>query len=204
MLTHELFLDVDGVFADYEGEYKRLTGGDPSEKGKVKYQRFRQFPHFYRFLPLMPDAMKLWNFVKQFNPYFLTAMSNYLQTSREDKEQWLSQHFHVHGPKVIIVAYPHDKYKHSGPGKILVDDNAKNCDEWVRAGGIAIHHKTVDDTIRRLKVLYGHSETTHVVETLQAIQDTPNVFEAFQSLPGRLETDCPNVVETLNTLNEMD
>ena len=203
-MKYELVLDCDGVVADYEGEYRRLTGADPSEKGKLKAMRFRQMPHFYRNLPLLPDAMKLWAYAKPLNPVFLTAMSNFQMTSREDKEQWLHQHFGVSGKQVIIVAYPHDKYKHAAPNKILVDDNAKNCDEWVRAGGIAIHHKSVDDTIRRLKVLYGHSEATHVVETFQAIQDTPNVIEAFQSLPGRLETDCPNVVEALNILNQID
>jgi 5'(3')-deoxyribonucleotidase len=196
----ELMLDVDGCVADYEGEYKRLTGADPSEKGKIKAMRFRQMPHFYRNLPLCPDAMKLWAYVKQFNPTFLTAMSNFQMTSREDKEQWLEQHFHVTGHRVIIVAYPHDKYKYAGPNKVLVDDSAKNCDEWVRAGGIAIHHKSVDDTIRRLKVLFGHSEASHVVETFQAMQDTPNVIETFQALETPTAT---NVAEAFDCLWKM-
>jgi hypothetical protein len=148
--------------------------------------------------------MKLWNFVKQYDPSFLTAMSNFQMTSREDKELWLAQHFNVHGSKVVIVNLPTDKYKYSGPGKILVDDSDKNCWQWEHAGGTAIHHKTVDDTIRRLKALYGHSEATHVVETLQTIQDIPNVIEAFQGLPGRLESDCRNVIQTLTEIEQLD
>lgn len=205
MQQYELNLDVDGVFADYEGEYKRLTGGDPAEKGKVKAIRFRQFPHFYRNLPLLPDAMKLWHFAKPYNPRFLTAMSNYQPSSREDKHQWLHQYFGVSGPQVLVINNPHDKYKHcTGKHCILVDDNKQNCWEWEHAGGIAIHHVTVDDTIRRLKVLFGHSEALHVTETFHAIQDTPNLIETFQELPGLSTSDCENVVETLNRLNEMD
>lgn len=203
-MNYELNLDVDGVFADYEGEYKRLTGGDPSEKGKIKAMRFRNFPHFYRNLPLMPDAMKLWTYCKPLNPNFLTAHSNYLPSSTEDKKQWLEQHFHVTGHRVIVVPYPTDKPKYAGPNKILVDDNAKTCWAWEHAGGIAIHHVSVDDTIRRLKVIYGHSEATHVIETLEAIHDTQNVVEAFQELPGRLETDCPNVIKALSEIEQMD
>jgi 5'(3')-deoxyribonucleotidase len=199
-MHYELYLDVDGVFADYEGEYRRLTGGDPSEKGKIKAQRFRQMPHFYRNLPLMPDAMKLWTFAKVYNPFFLTAMSNFQMTSREDKHQWLHQHFNVSGERAIVVGYPHDKYKYAGPNKVLVDDLAKNCDEWVRAGGIAIHHKSVDDTIRRLKALFGHSEASHVVETFQAMQDTPNVIETFQALETPTAT---NVAEAFDCLWKM-
>lgn len=197
----EFYLDLDGVFADYEGEYRRLTGGDPSEKGKDKARRFRTFPHFYRDLPLLPNAMKLWNFVKEYHPSFLSAASNYMKTSREDKEQWVHQHFGVpKGPRVIICAYPQDKWKHSGPNKILIDDKKSNCEDWVRAGGIAIHHKSVDDTIQQIKALLGHSEAHHVVETFQAMKDTPNVIETFQALEP---STTANVTEAFDTLWKM-
>jgi ribulose bisphosphate carboxylase small subunit len=183
----KIYLDVDGVFADYEGDYKRLTGGDPSEKGKIKFQRFRNFPHFYRNLPLLPDAMKLWMFVKAFNPSFLTAASNFVKTSKEDKEQWIHQHFGVQGERVIVVNYPNDKWKHATPGAVLVDDNQKNCDQWVHAGGTAIHHVSADDTIRKLRALLGHHDTVHVVET----------FDQLKNMPV-----CGNVVEALTDLND--
>lgn len=189
MQQFEIYLDSDGVLADYEGEYKRLTGGDPAEKGKVKAMRFRQFPRFYANLPLMPDAMKLWNYCKPFDHYVLTASSNYTCTSKEDKQHWFRQHFNFGGDHLIVVAYPHDKYKYAGKGKILVDDNAKNCAEWEKAGGIAIHHISVEDTIRRLKVLYGHFEATHVVETFQAMAETPNLVETFQQMSEAPTTD---------------
>jgi 5'(3')-deoxyribonucleotidase len=198
----EIWMDADGVVADYEGDYKRRTGGDPSEKGKGKAMRFKNFPHFYAELPLMPDARKLWNFCKHLDPdlHILTACSNYLPTSREDKQHWFRKNFNFGGDHLIITAYPHDKYKHAAKNRILVDDSAKNCDEWVRAGGIAIHHKSVDDTIRRLKALFGHSEASHVVETFQAMQDTPNVIETFQALETPTAT---NVAEAFDCLWKM-
>jgi hypothetical protein len=174
----DLLFDVDGVFADYSGEYRRLSGADPAEKGKLKAQRFRQMPHFYRNLPLLPNAMKLWNFGVSFcqehklnPPKFLTASSNYQSTSKEDKHQWIGQHFHVHGEeRVIVVRMPTDKWKYAGPGRILVDDTLKNCHELV-----------------------GHNPTKHVVEAFMRLEglETPvtaNLVETFGQIWKMIET----------------
>jgi 5'(3')-deoxyribonucleotidase len=200
-ILDDLYLDLDGVFADYEGEYKRLTGGDPSEKGKNKFNRFRNFPHFYRDLPLLPNAMKLWNFVKQYHPKFLSAASNYLKTSREDKELWVHQYFDIpKGPRVIICNYPQDKWKYAKPGAVLIDDKKQNCEDWVRAGGIAIHHKTVDETIRQLQILMKHHDAAHVVEALTHVE-TSNVVEAFEHIQDA--PPVPNVTEAFDSLWKM-
>jgi len=186
--TPELFFDLDGVLADYEGEYRRLTGGDPSEKGGVKAKRFKDHPHFYRHLPLLPGAMKMWNFALPYHPKILSAQSNYVKASRQDKHEWVEEHLHLSGPRVVVVNYPNDKYKHCKPGAILVDDNAKNCEEWEKAGGVAIRHHDVDKTIKRLKELLGHVDTTHVHEAFDELQKPvtcDNLAEAFEELIDR-------------------
>jgi 5'(3')-deoxyribonucleotidase len=198
-MKFSLWIDSDGVLASYEEMYKKL-GGDLLEKGKVKAMRFKSMPHFFATLPLCPDARKLWNFCKSLDPdfYVLTAASNYSPTSREDKEHWYRKNFNFGGSHLVITAYPTDKQKYAGPNKILVDDNPKNCSEWERAGGIAIEHKTVDNTINQLKALYGHGEAFHAVEAVQPTYETPNLIEAFQRLP------TSNVVETINNINDLD
>ena len=83
----------------------------------------------------------------------LSAKSNYLKTSYEDKIEWVKEHLHMTGPKVHVVAYPTDKQKLCKPGDVLIDDNAKNCSEWTHAGGIAILHTSATSTIHQLKAL---------------------------------------------------
>jgi 5'(3')-deoxyribonucleotidase len=136
----------------------------------------------------MPDAMKLWNFLKPYEPHILSAASNYLPASKQDKIEWVAQQLHLTGKKVIVVDYPNQKWRHCTPGAILIDDNTKNCAEWTKAGGIAILHKSVDDTIRKLKALLNHVDTHHV-------------HEAFEQLKAQTqEPVCENVIETFDEL----
>lgn len=147
-----LYLDMDGVFADYAGQYDKLTGGNAAtDKGKTRMERLKPFPHFYKDLPLCAGAMELWHFVKPYNPTFLSAASNFVVHSRDDKKAWVEEHFGVSGNRVIVVDYPADKKKYAHPGDILIDDSAQNCADWTKAGGIAIHHTSIASTISQLK-----------------------------------------------------
>jgi hypothetical protein len=185
--TTKLFLDLDGVLADCADEYHRLTGGDNSDKGKVRLERLKPFPHFYRHLPLMHDAMTLWNFVAPFHPSILSAQSNFVPASRQDKIEWVAEHFHLTDPtRVIIVEYPNEKYKHCTPGAILIDDSEKNCAEWERAKGIAILHKNAAETIAKLKpILNTAAHVREAFEQLIAEPDCANVLESFDELIDR-------------------
>lgn len=212
----ELFVDQDGVLADYDSDYHRLTGGEPGEKGKVKAARFKEHPHFYKNLPLMPDAVKLWNFVKQYDPKILSAKSNWLPFSKQDKIDWMEKHFHLPASRVIVVDYPNQKPRHCTPGAILIDDNQKNCDEWKAAGGVVILHKNADDTIRQLKSLI----QSHVSEAFDNIwgcieagqdmdsaelppmthEELAEAFKTFFKPMAPEECECNNLQETFDEL----
>ena len=47
----------------------------------------------------------------------------------------------------------HDKFKWSGPKKILIDDFTRNTIPWEQKGGIAILHTDVNKTVQKLKDL---------------------------------------------------
>lgn len=187
-MSIKIWCDQDGVLADYNKAYREL-GGDPTEKGSVKAKRLKSHPHFYRTLPMMPDALVLWKFLEQYHPSIMTAASNYVPYSREDKIEWLEEHLHLTDPKrITVVNYPQDKQKHCRPGDILIDDNTKNCSEWINAGGVAVIHHNAEQTIRKLKEILGHP-TEHVQEAFQALAETPgtpNLVEAFGQRIGRL------------------
>ena len=187
----KLWVDLDGVMADYEGQYRKL-GGDPEEKGGRKAQRFKrpEFQNFYLHLPLLPDALTLWNFCKKLclenkdldGPNILSAKSNFQRTSYEDKVIWVERHLHTAGPHVVIVNMPNQKWKHCTPGDILIDDNTKNISEWVNAGGVGIIHKNAKKTIEQLIAIL-HTSTTHVQEAHDSDLVTLHVQEAFQNDP---------------------
>jgi len=52
-----------------------------------------------------------------------------------DKVLWAQERF----PDIPVLFGPfsHDKWRHCEPGDILIDDRVSNCEEWIRAGGLA-------------------------------------------------------------------
>lgn len=184
MNTPLVHVDLDGVLASYGEEYRKLFNADPAEKGKIKFTRFKQCPNFYRNLPLMSGALKLWAFLKPYHPSILSAKSNFCPASKPDKIAWVHQHLGLTDPnKIIIVDYPNEKWKHCTPGSILIDDSEKNCKEWEKAGGVAILHTSAEETIKELKKLL-IVDTSHVNETFRlttTIVEVDNLLETFDS-----------------------
>ena len=150
-----IFVDLDGVLADYMKKYMTLGGGrdDNSKRRRVI---LKKDPMFFHDLELMPDAMQLWNYVLPFDPYILSAQSNFVPGSRSQKYAWVETNLNMVGEKVIVVDYPSDKYKYcTSEDDILIDDKAKNCSDWGNAGGRAILHKSSKKTIEELAIILG-------------------------------------------------
>ena len=164
-----IYVDLDGVLADHDGAYKNLTGGDPkSENGKQRRDRLAPFPHFFLNLPLLPGAMELWHFLVPYHPEILTAKSNFVKESGPDKRAWVQHHLGLVGNRVHVTDYPQDKKNYAKAGDILIDDRADNCEEWRKAGGIAIQHHNAGATIAQLqKILHGDDETKKFSEFIQ-------------------------------------
>ena len=112
----------------------------------------------------------------------LSAKSNYLKTSYDDKIEWVSTHLHMTGPKVHIVAYPQDKQKLCKKGDVLIDDNTKNCSEWINAGGTAIIYKDAESCIRKLKALDWSTLTGVVYVDLDGVM--ADYDTAYRALGG--------------------
>ena len=144
----ELFLDLDGVFADFDGHYKALTGVFPWEvHKKVMWKTINSTPTFFLDLPLMKGADRLWEVTKHLNPTFLTgAPSNH--SFREQKHAWVAKTF---GPEWKVIVLPKkDKHLHAHGNAILIDDTEAVIDSWFAKGGLGILHVDVDETIEKL------------------------------------------------------
>ncbi|MGE4062006.1 MAG: hypothetical protein AB7E79_01450 [Rhodospirillaceae bacterium] len=155
----QLFLDCDGVLADFDRAATKILGLRPKEfQHRYGLGRFwgklARTPHFYATLPLMPDAMELFDAVRHLDPIILTGCPRG-GWAEAQKETWVARHFP--GTRVITTMAAR-KREHCTPGDILVDDTLKYRDLWEGAGGTFVHHKSAAGTLaelRRMKVLTG-------------------------------------------------
>lgn len=146
----EVFLDLDGVFADFEGFFFELTNKRIHEVEKRElWKVVNAHPHFFYSLKLMPEAEVLWDYCRQYRPTFLTGMpmSRGPFGGREQKLKWVAEKF---GEEWTVHVVPKkQKQQWSGPNKVLIDDTRSNIDEWTVKGGLAVYHtgdvwKTID------------------------------------------------------------
>lgn len=150
-----LFLDADGVLADFDLAARRLLGMPPKEfiakHGRGAFwKRLAKARNFYGALPQMPDAKVLFDAVKHLKPTILTGLplGNW---AAPQKVEWAAEHF----PGVpIVTCMARDKHKHMHPGDVLVDDREKHRVEYEAAGVVFIHHRNAEDSLRQLAKIY--------------------------------------------------
>jgi len=150
-----LFLDCDGVLADFDAGAKAILGMSPADfqhrHGSGEFwKRLARAPNFYGDLPEMPDAQQLVEAVKHLKPTILTGLP-LGKWAAPQKERWAAEHF----PGVpIITTMARQKHEHMERGDVLVDDRENHRHLWENAGGVFIHHKNAGDTIRQLAAIY--------------------------------------------------
>ena len=153
VMDYKIYCDMDGVLADFESGYEKLTGVDL--KGEFKKGEDFWDPiskagiGFWAGLKWMPDGQKLWDYLKPFDPVLLSAPSRE-QSSRIGKHVWVKQK--IPGTKLIL-RYASQKQELANPESILIDDRQVNIDQWEAAGGIGILHTSTDNTISQLQKL---------------------------------------------------
>lgn len=144
-----LFVDLDGVLADFDAHYLATTGTVPSKKkDNVDWGQVKKIPDWYFNIPLMQDAQLLWSFIGRFNPTVLTGVPSSLHLDAvENKTRWVEKYF----PGTRIICCPSkQKYLHAKLGDILIDDWDKYRQRWLDAGGRWVLHQSARSTIEAL------------------------------------------------------
>ena len=164
-----LYLDMDGVVADWNGEAIRFLNlhctTDMWNLNQSHWVKLVEHDRFYKDLPLLPGALELVTWAKNFtkakdwNLAFLTAIpyKRHMPFVYFDKIQWAGKYF----PGIPVLFGPTFKEKqfHCRPGDVLIDDRLSNCEEWLAKGGIAHQYsdwKTCKDWIAMV-LDYEHS-----------------------------------------------
>ncbi|MDP8914126.1 MAG: hypothetical protein M3N39_11190 [Pseudomonadota bacterium] len=156
----QLYLDCDGVLADFDRGATAILGMKPKafehRHGLGRFwQKLAQAPDFYFSLPLLPDAMQLFNAVKHLDPIILTGLPRG-NWAADQKMRWAAEHF----PGVrMITCMARDKRNHAREGDVLVDDMEKYRHLWEQAGGIFVHHRSAAESIEALRDYFDIKET---------------------------------------------
>nr|WP_314446532.1 hypothetical protein [uncultured Sphingomonas sp.] len=150
-----LFLDCDGVLADFDAGARALLGTDArtfeAKHGKREFwRRLARHGDFYATLPKMADADELFDAVKHLKPTILTGLP-IGKWAAPQKVRWAAEHF----PGVpIITCMARDKHRHMGGADVLVDDSDRHMPAWEAAGGIYVLHRNARASLGRLSEIY--------------------------------------------------
>ena len=154
-----IYIDCDGVLADFNKKLLELTG--TGYNGKDTWKVLEKYPRLFYNLEVMQWAKEAVNYLIDSYGYsnvqVLTALpllTEQLVTSHKDKVQWVHENIN---PLIQVNAVQNWRYKKyfAGNGDILVDDSERNILEWEDAGGTGILHSNWEDTMKELdKVLY--------------------------------------------------
>ena len=149
----QLFLDCDGVLANFDKRAEEIVGMLPREfehlNGASKFwKKIYSEEDFFFSLEPMPDAFELVEAVRHLNPIILTGKPKSLKKSEEQKLRWRDKYF---SDLDMIVCFSEDKIKHAKPGDVIVDDWPKYRQIWIDGGGVWIDHYTAEQSIAELK-----------------------------------------------------
>lgn len=174
MQFDKIFCDLDGVLVGFarqvvenSGKKTKKLSDKECEKELSRIQNIWKFTHNPRFwydLPWMKDGQELWEYIYEYQPIILTAMSRDKKCN-DGKRYWCKENLGPIDPAVITCFGRYQGIKGLGKVKaaqdknwdvtqcLLIDDNAQIIDQWRQAGGTGILHTSTEDTINKLKEL---------------------------------------------------
>jgi hypothetical protein len=160
---YKIYVDMDGVVADFDQRFRDLAGMGPKEfeekYGKNAFWDFIDEGNnklvFWVGIPPMSDAKQLIDYVSKYNYEMLTAPSLKKQ-SLMGKGLWMKNQTN----KGLFPSKPKVNYRNASnkkdfaaPNHILIDDREDTINSWNAAGGIGILHTSAANTINQLKKL---------------------------------------------------
>jgi hypothetical protein len=152
-----IYLDMDGVIADFVKRYKEMYHMEPREaENKKEFNKyFDEFIKTNQFATLdkMPGTDTGLEFLRkaQVPTQILSSTANEERYDDISKQKmiWLQTHGITFTPN--FVPGKKHKYKWAKPNTIIIDDTESVIDDWRKAGGIAIWHKDWNTTLAILR-----------------------------------------------------
>lgn len=137
-----LYLDMDGVLADFHKAYRQL---DPNLEDRKKFRQAVMEYRIFEDLDFMPNTQMLLNHVSKLNLHIeiLTSMGTFDPfqgaSAKEQKLLWLTKHNIPY--KANFVRSKEEKAQYATPHSILIDDSAGCINPFNAKGGHGILHE---------------------------------------------------------------
>lgn len=152
MTNITLYLDMDGVLADFNKEYTKY---DPHKEDRKKFRSAVLDHQIFEKLDFMPDTQELLNHVSRLHGVdiqILTSMGTHepfqADAARYQKLRWLNEKNIPY--KANFVHNKTEKAKYATSTSILIDDSSGCISPFIEAGGHGILHHKSSETIRIL------------------------------------------------------
>jgi hypothetical protein len=157
-----LYLDMDGVLADFFGEWAKGHGVEhykqiPQDKVKGSLSEIgTRAVEFFANLPKLGGADALLRAAHAFGGYTILSspLEHHEEASIAGKQEWIAKHLQNYPPKNVIFETKKFKYAQAGGAEnILVDDYGVNVNAWIDHGGQAFKHdyRNTNATVKWLK-----------------------------------------------------
>lgn len=144
-----LYLDMDGVLADFHKAYIKY---DPNKDDRKKFRASVMEYKIFEDLDFMPDTQELLNHVSKLhgiNVEILTSMGTHDpiqgEEAKRQKLKWLNAKNIPY--KANFVRSKEEKANYATPNSILIDDSVGCISPFIRAGGHGILHTNSSETI---------------------------------------------------------
>lgn len=181
-----LYLDCDGVLADFDSGFEskfRMKSQRYEDKFGTKafWTAIKEDLNFFGTLPLMSDAMELFNEVKHLRPIILTGCP-FGEWAEHQKFKWRDKYF---SGIPMITCLSKDKRLYCEPEDILIDDTVKYKSLWEDAGGLFILHTSAKESIKQLRKLKAISYAKK--SCINQIEDICQQHNLFCNYPECIE-----------------
>jgi hypothetical protein len=167
----KVFVDLDGVLADFDGTFPKLFGFDHrTVEDAVMWEHVGKMPDFfYRLLPFDGARAFYWQ-IKRYDPVILTACpkDDLYAPAAAAKHRWVREFIDPDAMVLPVLGGTNKPLFMQHPGDILIDDYRKNCIAWEKAGGQAVLHRDFHSTAAALRVALGEPLRDPTIETMIA------------------------------------
>lgn len=153
----KLYLDLDGVMADFDRHFPNVFGVDHRSLAEdALWERIHSHPSFFRDLPVCDGAVAFFDRYSYADPIILTACprTNYQHVARQ-KREWVREHLSSRCTVLPVMGGRNKPLFMHAAGDILVDDFERNIQAWEKEGGLGILHKNFSLTELKLKAVLG-------------------------------------------------
>ena len=162
----KIYLDMDGVLADFFHEYAKLAGVKENPEGRSDYRKIPLHlrepiinqlvgTDFFGRLPKFPTSDSLVKLVLGYvSEYHICSspLREDMQNSADWKRRWNKKNLN---PQPKTQVYTLTKETHAvnldGSPNILIDDRGTNIVAWRAHGGIGIKYQADEDSLEKVK-----------------------------------------------------